>query len=164
MLLQCGLDEKWWADSMECYCYFRNVRDFLSDETTHYERRFEEQFSGPVISLGPMIEYHPIAAKDKSRLHQFGKKLLLGIFTGYALYPGGIGKKEISWSKTQCEGCSSCRKVVNISYSRWQMEQSSCLKGIRFFENPPQARITLHEAKSTAILQGNSDGTQTETR
>ena len=26
-LLQCGLDEKWWRDSMECYGYLRNVQD-----------------------------------------------------------------------------------------------------------------------------------------
>ena len=30
VLLQSGLDEKWWADSMECYCYLRNVQDLLS--------------------------------------------------------------------------------------------------------------------------------------
>ena len=25
VLLQQGLDEKWWADSVECYCYFSSV-------------------------------------------------------------------------------------------------------------------------------------------
>ena len=29
--LQSGLDEKWWADSMECYCYLRKVQDLLAD-------------------------------------------------------------------------------------------------------------------------------------
>ena len=29
--LQSGLDEKWWADSMECYCCLRNVYDLLED-------------------------------------------------------------------------------------------------------------------------------------
>ena len=46
-LLQSGLDEKWWADSMECYCYLRN--DLLADEKTPYERRFGGPFDGPVI-------------------------------------------------------------------------------------------------------------------
>ena len=27
VLLQSGLDGKWWADSTECYCYLRNVQD-----------------------------------------------------------------------------------------------------------------------------------------
>ena len=31
VLLQSGLDEKWWSDSMECYCYLRNVQDLLTD-------------------------------------------------------------------------------------------------------------------------------------
>ena len=35
VLLQAGLDEKWWADSMECHCYLRNVLD-LSDGKTLY--------------------------------------------------------------------------------------------------------------------------------
>ena len=31
VLLQSGLDEKWWADSMECFSYLRNIQDLLSD-------------------------------------------------------------------------------------------------------------------------------------
>ena len=32
-----------------------------------------------------MVENHHISARDQSRLHQFGKKVLPGIFLGYAL-------------------------------------------------------------------------------
>ena len=35
VLLQSGLNESWWADSMECYTYLRNVTDLLSDGKTH---------------------------------------------------------------------------------------------------------------------------------
>ena len=42
-----------------------------------------------------MIEYHPISAKDLSRIHQFGKKVLPGMFLGYAMYAGGIWKGDI---------------------------------------------------------------------
>ena len=52
-------------------------------------------FNGPVIPFGAMVEYHPISAKDQSRLHQFGAKVLSGIFLGYALYAGGIWKGDI---------------------------------------------------------------------
>ena len=34
ILLQSGLNESWWADSMECYTYLRNVTDLLSDGKT----------------------------------------------------------------------------------------------------------------------------------
>ena len=82
---------------MECYIYLRNVADLLSDGKTPYERRFGEPFKGPIIPFGSLVEYHPIAAKDQSesRIHQFGKKVLPGLFLGYALYAGGIRKGDV---------------------------------------------------------------------
>ena len=38
VLMQSGLDNECWADSMECYCYLRNIQDLLSDGKTPYER------------------------------------------------------------------------------------------------------------------------------
>ena len=103
--LQSGLDEKWLADSMECYCYLRNIQDLLSDGKTSYERRFGVPFNGPVIPFGTMVECRRISAEDLSRLHQFGPKVLPGIFLGYALHAGRIWKGDIlvadtSWSQT----------------------------------------------------------------
>ena len=92
VLLQSGLDHKKWADSMECYCYLRNIQDLLSDGKTPYERRFGEPLKGPIIPFGSLVEYHTISAKDQSRIHQFGKKVSPGLFLGYALYAGGIWK------------------------------------------------------------------------
>ena len=43
VLLQSGLDEKWWADSMECYCYLRNIQDFLSDGNRHSANHLKDQ-------------------------------------------------------------------------------------------------------------------------
>ena len=34
VLLQSGLNEKLWSDSMECCCYLRNVQDLLADGKT----------------------------------------------------------------------------------------------------------------------------------
>ena len=95
VLLPSGLDEKWWADSMECYCYLRSVQDLLSDGRTPNERRFGEPFKRPLIPFGSMVEYHPISTRDESRLHQVGKKVSPGIFLGYALIAGGIWKGNI---------------------------------------------------------------------
>ena len=81
---QSGLNESWWADSMECYIYLRNVTDLLSDGKTPYERRFGQPFKGPIIPFGSLVEYHPFTAKDQSRIHQFGKEVLPGLFLGYA--------------------------------------------------------------------------------
>ena len=96
VLLQSGPNESWWADSMECYTYLRNVTDLLlSDGKTPYERRFGKPFGGPVIPFGSLVEYHPITAKDQSRILQFGKKVLIGLFLGYALCAGRIWKGDV---------------------------------------------------------------------
>ena len=52
-------------------------------------------FKGPIIPFGSLVEYHPVTAKDQSRIHQFGKKVLPGLFVGYALYAEGIWKGDI---------------------------------------------------------------------
>ena len=67
----------------------------MSDGKTPYERRFGMPFNGPVIPFGAMVECHPISAKDQSRLHQFGAKVLPGIFLGCALNAGRTWKGDI---------------------------------------------------------------------
>ena len=83
VLLQSGLDEKW-TDSLECFCYLRNVQDLLADGKTPHERRFGESFKGPIIPFGAPVEYLSSSARDQARFHQFGKKVPPGIFLGYA--------------------------------------------------------------------------------
>ena len=61
---------------MECYFHLRII-EYLG-----------EPFEGPIIPFGAMVEYHPISTRDRSRLHQVGKKVLPGIFLGYALIAG----------------------------------------------------------------------------
>ena len=42
-----------------------------------------------------MREYHPISVKDQSRLHQFGEKVLFGMFfSRCALFAGGIWTRQ----------------------------------------------------------------------
>ena len=94
VLLQSGLGNEWWADSMECYCHLRNIPDLLFGGKTPYERRFGVPFNGPVIPFGAMVEHHPISAKDISRL-QFAPKVWPGFFLGYVLSAGGIWKGDI---------------------------------------------------------------------
>ena len=73
---------------MECYTYLRNVTDLLSDGKTPYERRFGQPFEGPIIPFCSLVEFHLITAKDQSIIHQFGEKVLPGLFLGYALVCG----------------------------------------------------------------------------
>ena len=91
VLLQSGLDENWWADSIECYTYLRNIQDLLSDGKTLWENHLKDRS----FPFGSLVDYYPISAKDQSRIHQFGKKVLPGLSLGYALYAGGIWKGDI---------------------------------------------------------------------
>ena len=72
VLLQSGLNENWWADSMECHTGLRNIQDLLSDGKTPCERRFGQPVKGPIIPFGSLVENHPFIAKDQSRIYQFG--------------------------------------------------------------------------------------------
>ena len=94
VLLQSGLDNEWWAGSMECHCYLRNIKIFC------LERRFGKPCSGPVIPFGAMVEYHPISAKDQPRLHQFGPNVPPDIFFGHVL----CAVKNLERQKAQCKG------------------------------------------------------------
>ena len=111
VLLQSGLNESWWADSMECYTYLRNVTDLLSDGKTSYERRFGQPFKGPIIPFGSLVEYHPKTAKDQSRIHQFGKFYL--DCSSDALFTRGDFGRVTYWSQTL------------RSWKRWTHRKSS---------------------------------------
>ena len=56
VLLQSGLNENWWADSVECYTYLGNIQDLFFDGKTPYERRFGEPFGEPMIPFGSLSE------------------------------------------------------------------------------------------------------------
>ena len=55
----------------------------MADGMTAYEKRYGQTFDGPSSPFGTLVEFFPITAKDKSRVHQFGKKTLNDIFLGY---------------------------------------------------------------------------------
>ena len=131
---------------MECRTFLRNIQDLLSDGKTPYERRFGEPFNGPIIPFGSLVAYYPVSAKDQSRIHQFGKKVLPGLFLGYALYAGRIWKgdilvadieeletmdaSEIYSKNTQCERGDISQKKME-KFFQPQMDESNFLEEIK---------------------------------
>ena len=89
VLLQSGLNENWWADSMECYTYLRNVTDLLSDGKTPYERRFGQPFKGPIIPFGSLVEYHPINCEGPVKNPSIWKESLTWIVPRIRIVRGG---------------------------------------------------------------------------
>ena len=77
VLLQSGLNENWWADSMECYTYLRNVTDLLSGGTTPMKDVLGELFKGPIIPFGSLVEYYPVSAKDSQESINLERKSCL---------------------------------------------------------------------------------------
>ena len=114
VLLQSDLDEKWFAGSMECYCFLRNTQDLPSDGKTHPDRRFGEPFSGPV-------EYHPISAKDKSILHQFGKKVLCVV-----AQPKRHSAMAARWRKGPARVRKECSCLVSSSVAWFSTLRDEC--------------------------------------
>ena len=84
---------------------------------TPYERGFGVPCNGPVTPFGAMVEYYPISAKNLSRLHQFGPKVLPAIFLGSALHAGGIWKGDILVADIeeleQMDASEICAKRLN---------------------------------------------------
>ena len=58
--------------------------------------RFGLPLNGPVIPFGAMVEYHPISAKELSRLHQFGPGVLPSIFLGSLIAGENLERRHSS--------------------------------------------------------------------
>ena len=81
VLLQSGLDEKWWAGfhGMLHLSAKRSQIYYLMGRL-HMKDVLENHLKDRSFRFGSLVEYYPISAKDQSRIHQFGKKVLLGLF------------------------------------------------------------------------------------
>ena len=49
--------------------------------------------------FGTLVEFMPITAKDKSRVHQFRKKTLKGTVLGFVLRTGGASVRRLDDSR-----------------------------------------------------------------
>ena len=102
-LLQSGWNVDWWPEAMNCYCLLRNVTDAQKDGSTPYRKRYGQDYSGPVIPFGALLEYLPVTEQYKSRTHKYGNKMLQGILrvttnvqeeVGAETYSTSIGRKQ----------------------------------------------------------------------
>ena len=110
----------------------------LMGETPH-ERCFGKPFEGPIIPFGSLVEYHPITAKDQSRIHQFGKKVLPDCSSDTHCAREEFGRVTYwlqtlrSWrrwthrkstqNKTQCKGINISPKKKENSFFQSQMDE-----------------------------------------
>ena len=93
-LLQSGLDETWWAHSMECGCYLRNIQGLLSKWKTPCERRFGVPFLGPIIPFRAMVLLKTCRDCIRSARKSYQ---VYSLVMGYTPEESG---KETFWSQT----------------------------------------------------------------
>ena len=77
------------CETSQIYCLMGR-RPMKGDSANHSKDRSFRLVHWLSITL-----FYPFTAKDQSRIHQFGKKVLPGLFLGYALYAGGIWKGDV---------------------------------------------------------------------
>ena len=158
---------------MECNTYLRNVQDLVSDGKTPYERCFGQPFKGPTIPFGSLVEYYPITAKDQSRIHQLGKKVLPGLFLGYALYAVRIWKGDVLVADLEeletMDASEIYSKRLNAKevifpkekgefIFQSQMDESKPLEEIRTWEHPPWYGIDQFKERVILTFLENQKG------
>ena len=124
VLLQSGLNESWWADSMECYTYLRNVTDLLSDGKTPYERRFGQPFKRTYCSTWFIGWVSPCNCEGSVKNPSIWKESLTWIVPrirsvrGCNLEgTGNDGRIGNLLEKTQCERGDICQRRRRIFFS-----------------------------------------------
>ena len=141
---------------MECHCYLRNIQDLLSDGKTPYERRFGKLCDGPVIPFGAMVEYHPISAKDLSRLHQVGPKVLPGIFLGYVLYAARFWKGDIMVADIE-----ELEQMDASEIRVWRKEVSTSMKGENLTSPVADGKLKIsgvdQDLRTSTLIRENPD-------
>ena len=143
VLLQSGLDEKWWADSMERSCHLRDVQDLLANGTTQYEWRFGESFKGPIIPFGSSVIL--FLRKTSQGSINLVRLLNLEYSSDVHCLRGGIWKGDIFVA--DIEELESL-DASEIHARRLDAKvQYNCLEELMGSENSPQCGIILHETK-----------------
>ena len=93
VLLQSGLDGNWWADFLECFTYLRNIQDLSSDgKNTVRETFWETILKALLFRLVHWLSITLFLRKTNQESINLERKVLPGLFFGYALYTGGIWK------------------------------------------------------------------------
>ena len=88
--VQSGLSEEFWLGLCDGMIVLLAQR---ARQKRQHSRFFlyiyGQTFDGPSTPFETLVDYVPITAKDKSRIHQYGQTTLKGIFFGYVPRAGG---------------------------------------------------------------------------
>ena len=146
VLLQSGLDEKWWADSMQGFTYLRNIQYLLSDGKTHTKGVLgnHARTNHSVWFIGWVLPYfceRPL--KNPSFLKESLALIVLWIRSVRRWNLEGWQNNCRHWGvgndgrighllkKTQCKGCNISQRKWKISCSSRRWTEPNFLEEIR---------------------------------
>ena len=176
VLLQSGVKNEWWADSMECYTCLRNVTDLLSDGKTPFERRFGQPFKGPIIPFVSLVEYYLFFFLRKTSQDSFNleRKSYLDCSLATLCMRREFGRVTYwlqtlrSWRRWTHRKSTQKRLNANevifpkdkwriyFSIRRWTNQTP--LEEIKTWKHPPWYGNTLFEEKVALIFLENQNG------
>ena len=153
VLWQSFLDEKWWADSMKClYPSAKRHRFIIWWEDAPMKDVLGNHLMDRLFHLGHWLSITRKTPKDQSQIHQFGKKVLPGLFPWIRSVRGenlegwhngcrhwGVGNDGRIGNlleKTQCER-GDISQTRRIYFFQSQMDESNFLEEIKTWEHPP---------------------------
>ena len=114
LLERAGLPSKLWPYAVKCYCFLRNVTRVIEGQTP-WERRYGEQFTGPLLPFGSLVSYQPTGDHGKEKFHSKG---MYGVFFGYFTKPGGNGDMTSSSCRSTPSGTATSRPLRGYMKSR----------------------------------------------
>ena len=174
VLLQSGLDEKWRANSKECYCLSAKCSRPPGRRENTLWKAIRRTIWRP--SQSRLVQWLIIrfSSRDQPRLHQFGEQVLLGIFLGYVLYAMRIWKGDTLATDTEKlekmdaseihAGRLNAKEVLTlqncehfyVTDRRWKSKKN--LEEIRFWKHPPWSGKVLSEEKNKEISWNSQTG------
>ena len=89
VLLQSGLDEKWWAVYGMLLLSAKMFKTSWQTGKHQMKGDSENHLKAELFRLEQRLNIIRFLQKAKSRLHQYCKKVLLGLFLGHVLFAGG---------------------------------------------------------------------------
>ena len=96
VLLQSALDKEWWADSMECYCYLRNIQYLLSDGRTPYDALHALGIWKGDILVADIEELEKMDASEIQAKRLNAKEVLTPMSGDNFLFPIADGTVKVS--------------------------------------------------------------------
>ena len=134
VLLQSGLDEKWWADSVECYCHLRIVQDLQTDGKTPCERRFGNHSTVQKFLLEHSLNIIRFLHETSPDYTNLERKFYLENSLDMRLKKYGEDRRV----RNPCSKAQR-KRSINASkgrhFSQMQMVQQNCWEETMNFEN-----------------------------